>query len=130
MKLPKILPVFICLLICFSSVLADVEPYGSETHIQSDPEPLATDWNDNPDRNVRAPQQDGLLSNPLDYAAGRIGLDVRGIELPRGHEGAYRFACRFPIIDYVSNRPLYMKQWTEDNSLSKNSSLKTRYLCK
>jgi hypothetical protein len=57
-----------------------------------------------------------VVGNPLDYAAARIGLDVRGVELPRAYENSYRFACRFPIIDYVSNRPLYMKQWAEDNA--------------
>ena len=88
------------LLIAFSSVVAETKPYGAETFFLSDPAPTATEWS----------------GNPLDYAAERIGLDARGIELPRGYEGAYRFACRFPIIDYVSNRPLYMKQWTEENA--------------
>lgn len=55
-----------------------------------------------------------VTGNPLDYCAKRIGLDVRNFELPRGWEGGYRFCCRFPIIDAVSNRPLYMKEWAED----------------
>ncbi|MBT7787451.1 MAG: hypothetical protein HN757_01075 [Calditrichaeota bacterium] len=88
------------LLITVISAIAVTKPYGADTHFLSDPEPIQTEWS----------------GNPLDYAAGRIGLDVRGIELPRGYEGGYRFACRFPIIDYVSNRPLFMKQWTEDNA--------------
>jgi tetratricopeptide (TPR) repeat protein len=61
------------------------------------------------------PMKARVAGNPLDYAGQRIGLDVRNVELPRAWEGNYRLACRFPIIDYVSNRPLYMKQWSEDN---------------
>jgi hypothetical protein len=70
---------------------------GPRTHFESDPKPV----------DLR------LTGNPLDYAGRRIGLDVRRVELPRGHEGGYRFAARFPLIDFVSNRPLYMKTWTE-----------------
>ncbi|MBT3232356.1 MAG: hypothetical protein HN356_06025 [Calditrichaeota bacterium] len=92
--------ILLFLLITVLSAVAETKPYGAETHFLSDPKPIQTEWS----------------GNPLDYAAGRIGLDVRGIELPRGYEGGYRFACRFPIIDYVSNRPLYMKQWTEENA--------------
>lgn len=62
------------------------------------------------------PQKAQVTGNPLDYCAQRIGLDIRNIELPRGWEGGYRFCCRFPIIDAVSNRPLYMKQWAEENT--------------
>lgn len=62
------------------------------------------------------PQNVQVPGNPLDYCAQRIGLDVRNVELPRGWEGGYRFCCRFPIIDAVANRPLYMKQWAEDNA--------------
>jgi hypothetical protein len=76
--------------------------YGPETWFESDPKPTS----------VVAES----IGNPLDYAAARIGLDARNVELPRGWEGAYRYCCRFPIIDYVSNRPLYMKQWAEDQS--------------
>jgi len=54
--------------------------------------------------------------NPLDYASKRIGLDLDTFALPRAHEGYYRLACRFPIIDYVATRPLYMKQWAEDTT--------------
>ena len=57
-----------------------------------------------------------VKGNPFDYACKKIGISYRDIELPVGQDGKYKFACRFPIIDYVSNRPLYMKQWTEDNS--------------
>ena len=78
----------------------DVQPFPYESHYVNfaNPEPL------------------GLVGNPLDYAGKRIGLDVRNVELPRGWEGRYRYACRFPIIDYVSTNPLYMKQWTEDTA--------------
>jgi hypothetical protein len=62
------------------------------------------------------PQKAQVTGNPLDYCAQRIGLDIRNIELPRGWEGGYRFCCRFPIIDAVANRPLYLKQWAEDNA--------------
>ncbi|MDI6732880.1 MAG: HEAT repeat domain-containing protein [Planctomycetota bacterium] len=61
-------------------------------------------------------KKNAVLGNPLDYAAKRIGFDVRNLSLPRGHEGLYRFACRFPIIDYVSNRPLYLPRWAEDTA--------------
>ncbi|MBI4834399.1 MAG: HEAT repeat domain-containing protein [Planctomycetes bacterium] len=54
--------------------------------------------------------------NPLKYAAQRIDLDLDSFELPRPYEGLYRLACRFPIIDAVANRPLYMKQWAEDTT--------------
>jgi len=73
------------------------EPFASSAHFISDAEPTEL----------------GLIVNPLDYAAERIGLDVRNVQLPREYEGNYRLACRFPIIDYVSNRPLYMKTWAE-----------------
>ena len=78
----------------------DIQPFTHEQHFEMDPEPIEL----------------GVVGNPLDYAGKRIGIDVRNFELPRGHEGRYRFACRFPIIDYVSNNPLYMKQWVEDVS--------------
>ncbi len=58
----------------------------------------------------------GEVGNPLDYAGARIGMNARDFELPRGDETYYRFACRFPVIDSVSNQPLYMKQWAEDES--------------
>ena len=79
-----------------------VKQYGPETWFQQDPAPM--------------PIHPESIGNPLDYAAARIGLDARNVELPRGWEGGYRYCCRFPIIDYVSNRPLYMKQWAEDRS--------------
>jgi hypothetical protein len=66
--------------------------------------------------NYAQPEKYDYTGNPLDYASARIGMDIRHFPLPRGWEGRYRFACRFPIIDYVSNDPLYMKQWTEDNA--------------
>jgi len=79
-----------------------VEPYGSDAWFEQDPKPV--------------PVVAESIGNPFDYAGARIGLDVRNVELPRAWEGGYRFCCRFPIIDYVSNRPLYMKQWAEDQS--------------
>ena len=89
-------------LIVITSVMAGVQQYGPETWFQQDPAP--------------APIIAESIGNPLDYAAARIGLDVRNVELPRGWEGGYRYCCRFAVIDYVSNRPLYMKQRAEDNS--------------
>jgi len=78
----------------------DVQTYPYEWYFQQDTEPIQTE----------------ITENPLDYAGKRIGMDVRNFELPRAYENSYRFACRFPIIDYVSNQPLYMKQWTEEVS--------------
>jgi hypothetical protein len=75
-------------------------PFEFDTHFQSDANP----------------QKVNITVNPLDYAGTRIGCNVRNVELPRAYESDYRFACRFPIIDQVSNRPLYMKQWAEDNA--------------
>jgi len=84
----------------------DIPPFDSSTYFISD----------------ASPQKSSVTGNPLDYAGERIGLDVRNIELPRGHEGGYRFACRFPVIDYVSYRPLYMKQWAEESAESITAS--------
>ncbi|MBM3314452.1 hypothetical protein FJY71_01225, partial [candidate division WOR-3 bacterium] len=81
---------------------AVVAPYGPETWFEQDPRPV--------------PVVVESIGNPLDYAGARIGLDVRNVELPRGWEGGYRYSCRVPLIDLVSNRPLYMKQWAEDVS--------------
>jgi hypothetical protein len=83
-----------------SAGAADVSSYPFSDYFVSDAEPEET----------------GVAGNPLDYAGARIGLDVREIELPRGYEGNYRFACRFPVIDYVSHRPLYMKEWAEESA--------------
>jgi hypothetical protein len=94
--------VLIFLLVMVATVMAGVKQYGPETWFQQDPAPV--------------PIIAESIGNPLDYAAARIGLDARNVELPRGWEGGYRYCCRFPIIDYVSNRPLYMKQWAEDQS--------------
>ncbi|MHC4779343.1 MAG: HEAT repeat domain-containing protein, partial [Planctomycetota bacterium] len=77
----------------------ELEVYGPRTHFESDPKPVEA----------------VVSGNPLDWAGARIGMDVRNFELPRGHEGAYRFAARFPIIDFVSLQPLYMKKWAEEN---------------
>jgi HEAT repeat protein len=85
-----------------STASAKVQPYPQSAWFEQDPAPV--------------PIIAESIGNPLDYAGARIGLDVRNVELPRGWEGGYRYCCRFPIIDYVSNRPLYMKQWAEDNS--------------
>ncbi len=92
---------------CFAALLltawaGPVQQYGPETWFDQDPRPVS----------IVAES----IGNPLDYAGARIGLDVRNVELPRGWEGGYRYCCRFPIIDYVSNRPLYMKQWAEETS--------------
>lgn len=75
-------------------------PYPPTAYFESDP----------------APEAITPIGNPLDWAGMKIGLDVRNFELPRAYENDYRFVCRFPIIDAVSNRPLYMKQWTEENA--------------
>ena len=78
----------------------EIKPYPYEWYFQQYTEPIETD----------------ITSNPLDYAGKRIGMDVRNFELPRAYENSYRCAGRFPLIDYVSNQPLYMKQWTEEVS--------------
>ncbi len=98
---------FVTILIFASTALASQtvidetsKPYGASTYFLSDP----------------VPEDVTPTGNPLDWAGMKIGLDVRNFELPRAYEGEYRFNCRFPIIDAVSNRPLYMKQWTEDNA--------------
>lgn len=88
------------LLALLSFGVAWSDPYPRWSHFESDAKPAAL-------REV---------GNPLEYAAGRIGLDLRGVELPRAHEGGYRLACRFPIIDAVSNRPLFMKVWAEETT--------------
>ena len=107
----RFFPLCITILCCLflsgshSAVSADdseIQPFSHEDHFISDAEP--TDL--------------GVIGNPLDYAGKRIGIDIRNFELPKAHEGRYRFACRYPIIDYVSNNPLYMKQWVEDESKS------------
>src|SRR5512137_338426 len=90
-------------LVMVASVMAKpVQQYGPETWFQQDPAPV--------------PIHAESIGNPLDYAGARIGLDVRNVELPRGWEGGYRYSCRVPLIDYISSRPLYMKQWAEDAS--------------
>ena len=93
---------------------AKVVPYPFSTWFEQDPSPIPIGEGRSPKLEGRIPVES--IGNPLDYAGARIGLDVRNVELPRGWEGGYRYCCRFPIIDYVSNRPLYMKQWAEDNS--------------
>ncbi len=97
-------PMLYCcgLLLLAGALPAGVQPYPYESWFEQDPKPM--------------PIVAESVGNPLDYAGARIGLDVRNVELPRGWEGAYRYCCRFPIIDYVSNRPLYMKQWAEERS--------------
>ncbi len=79
---------------------AEIKPYPHEWYFQQDTEPIKTE----------------IIGNPFDYAGKRIGLDVRNFELPKAFENSYRFACRFPLIDYVSNQPLYMKQWADEVS--------------
>ncbi|MBN2463999.1 HEAT repeat domain-containing protein [candidate division WOR-3 bacterium] len=88
--------------VAVSVMAGPVKQYGPETWFEQDPAPV--------------PIKAESIGNPLDYAGARIGLDVRNVELPRGWEGGYRYCCRFPIIDYVSNRPLYMKHWAETRS--------------
>ena len=90
----------------------DPELLPYETHFISDPEPVDFKLEDN--------------VNPLDYAAGRIGLNLDNFMLPRAEENFYRLACRFPIIEDVAYNPLYMKHWTEQTSseiLEKHSNL-------
>ena len=82
-----------------SSVFARVGPYPKTAWFEQDPAPV--------------PVKAESIGNPLDYAGARIGLDVRNVELPRGWEGGYRYCCRVPLIDYVSDRPLFMKEWAE-----------------
>ena len=90
-------------LVLVASVMAwPVQQYGPETWFEQDPAPV--------------PIHAESIGNPLDYAAARIGLDVRHVELPRGWEGGYRYCCRVPLIDLVASRPLFMKQWAEDVS--------------
>ncbi len=103
-------------LVMVASVMAGVQPYGPETWFEQDPTPIPIGEGRSSKSEYRIPAES--IGNPLDYAAARIGLDARNVELPRGWEGGYRYCCRFPIIDYVSNRPLYMKQWAEDFSAS------------
>jgi hypothetical protein len=89
-------------LILITSVMAGVQQYGPETWFEQDPAPI--------------PIHPESIGNPLDYAAARIGLDARNVELPRGWEGGYRYCCRFDVIDLVASRPLFMKQWAESIS--------------
>ncbi len=106
--------VFVVLfLMLTTSVWAGVAvPYPPSEFFNADPVPLP----------VRP------SGNPLDYAAARIGLDIRDVELPRAYEGGYRLACRFPIIDAVSNRPLYMKEWAEGTTSSIDKEHRERKL--
>ncbi|MDP8314817.1 MAG: HEAT repeat domain-containing protein [Candidatus Celaenobacter antarcticus] len=105
-KYLNLIIILVIILLNHSSLFAkkksdkEIQTYPYEWSFQQDTEPLQTE----------------VVGNPLDYAGRRIGIDVRNFELPRAYENSYRFACRFPLIDYVSNQPLYMKQWTEDVS--------------
>jgi tetratricopeptide (TPR) repeat protein len=58
------------------------------------------------------PQAVTAAGGPFAYAAQRIGLDPE-LELPGGLDGGYRFTARFPLIDHVANRPLYLKRWAD-----------------
>ena len=78
----------------------EIQPYSYKSYFQQNTEPINTEIN----------------GNPLDYAGKRIGMDVRNFELPKAYENSYRLSCRFPLIDYVSNQPLYMKQWADEVS--------------
>jgi HEAT repeat protein len=84
-----------------------VERFAPRTWFVQDALPQKVQWDTMRNR---------VPANPLDYCAQRIGLDIRNIELPRGWEGGYRFCSRSPTIDAVANRPLYLKQWAEENS--------------
>ena len=95
----SILPIFL-MGVTHAQDAGKVKPYDPSTYYVSFAEP----------------EELGVIGNPLDYAGMKINMNVRNFELPRGYEGRYKYACRFPIIDYVSNNPLYMKQWTEDNA--------------
>ncbi len=90
----------IAFLVAAAIAVAAVAPYPPEAWFEQDPKPARI-----------KPES---IGNPLDYAGARIGLDVRNVELPRGWEGGYRFTCRLPVIDAVMMRPLYLKQWAED----------------
>lgn len=69
-----------------------------------------------------APESLTLDSNPLEYAASVVGLDLATFSLPRGHEGSYRFYCRFPLIDAVGTNPLYLATWTATTARALGSS--------
>ena len=105
-KITILLLILIIIFINYSLLYAkkksnkDIQPYPYKLYFQQDTEPILTE----------------IIGNPFDYAGKRIGMDVRNFELPRAYENSYRFACRFPLVDYVSNQPLYMKQWTEEVS--------------
>jgi len=88
---------------------AKVEPYPQSAWFEQDPAPIPIGQRPSTKSQITGES----VGSPLDYAGARIGLDVRNVELPRGWEGSYRYCCRAPVIDYVSNRPLYMKEWTE-----------------
>ncbi|MDQ7780133.1 MAG: hypothetical protein RDV41_10550, partial [Planctomycetota bacterium] len=105
MRKSILLITFTALILCAGCAQTDGKAgkgiaYGPSTHFESDPSPVVS----------------RVSGNPLDYAGARLGIDVRNFELPRSYETGYRFACRFPIIDFVSNQPLFMKQWTEDSA--------------
>jgi len=104
-----VLIAFICISLWFPSAFAGPAPAAAGRPVQ--PFDTLTWFTQN-----GKPESVSVAGNPLDYCAGRIGLDARNVELPRGWEGAYRFCCRFPIIDAVANRPLYTKQWAEENA--------------
>ena len=112
--LPSWRPLAVLAVLFCSVALAKVEPYPFSAWFEQDPAPIGIGEARSPKSEARIIAES--IGNPLDYAGARIGLDVRNVELPRGWEGGYRYCCRFPIIDYVSNRPLYMKQWAEDQS--------------
>ena len=102
----RLMIIFGALLVCIGIVGAGVDDFGAITpyrfpkYFESDSKPMKSE----------------IIGNPLYYAGERIGLDVYGVELPRAYENNYRFTARFPIIDYVSNSPLFMKQWAESTS--------------
>jgi HEAT repeat protein len=77
-------------------------PYRLETHFVSDPMPRL-----------------GLITgDPLEHAATRIGLDLERLSLPRPYEAGYRTQCRFPLIDALLDRPLYLRAWVEETASS------------
>ena len=80
--------------------MATAQSYTHEQHFEADPEPVPVN----------------IDGNPLRYAFKRIGLDPDTLNLPRAYENNYRTVARFPIIDYVSENPLYMKAWAEETA--------------
>ena len=82
-------------------LFADVKSYTYEEHFKEISDPIPTN----------------VTINPLDYVSGKIGQDIRNFPLPLGFRGQYRFGARYHLIDRISNQPLFMKTWGEENQL-------------